>query len=554
MNSGLFFLHLARHWFFSKDLLKRLSALLTIAACTASGVYVRVYLTEWHNAFVETLSQYDRAGFFFQLKIFFPIVFVMMFVQALSAYLTAHLGFEWRAHTVRMLQHLWLKNANYYRLSHRHDIDHPDQRLAQDTLIITGASLKLILLFSEKLMTLFAFSYMLWIQSKLLTLSIGAHEYHVPGLLLWIVLIYCALGTSLAMLTGRKIVPLTIEQEKNEASFRYYLIRLIENAQSAAMRRGEAYEARILNQSFAAIEQNFYRLLIEMIKLDTYTQGYITLNAFVPLLLVGPYYFKKLITLGLLMQIKDVFLQVYDALSQLVFNYQEILRTHAALKRVHGFYESVSCVAHDFPFEHHDELKTHNLSILHPNGKTLCTLPDLCIRPGERVWIRGPSGLGKSSFLKTLAGLHPHYRGQLTIPKDAVYLPSGLYLPIGSLRDALSYPHPTPTEKADHIIETLGLAHLRPLLDQEDYHHHLSMGEQQRVALASVLNLDNPSCIFLDEPTSHLNPELKTLALESLFSAHPHAMIIVVSHDAYPPDCFDHIIDLTPADPREDEL
>ncbi|EPN22910.1 ABC transporter ATP-binding protein, partial [Pseudomonas syringae pv. actinidiae ICMP 18804] len=65
---------------------------------------------------------------------------------------------------------------------------------------------------------------------------------------------------------------------------------------------------------------------------------------------------------------------------------------------------------------------------------------------GERVMLSGRSGSGKSSLLRALGGLWPHGSGQIRLPAEPIlFLPQRPYLPIGTLREAMSYP-----QSADH--------------------------------------------------------------------------------------------------------
>ena len=87
--------------------------------------------------------------------------------------------------------------------------------------------------------------------------------------------------------------------------------------------------------------------------------------------------------------------------------------------------------------------------------------------------LRGPSGSGKTTLFRVLAGLWPFGRGRVGLPKDArvLFLPQKPYLPIGTLREVLSYPE-TPehyTEEAcREVLEACGLGHLVPRLDETD--------------------------------------------------------------------------------------
>ena len=87
-----------------------------------------------------------------------------------------------------------------------------------------------------------------------------------------------------------------------------------------------------------------------------------------------------------------------------------------------------------------------------PNGTLLLKDVDLTIRQGESVLLRGPSGSGKTTLFRVLAGLWPFGKGRIGQPRDArvLFLPQKPYLPIGTLREVLSYPE-APDRYTDEV-------------------------------------------------------------------------------------------------------
>ena len=65
------------------------------------------------------------------------------------------------------------------------------------------------------------------------------------------------------------------------------------------------------------------------------------------------------------------------------------------------------------------------------------------INAGEHLMITGPNGSGKTSIMRVLAGIWPHFKGEITKPieKDVFYIPQRPYLAVGTLRDQVIYPH-----------------------------------------------------------------------------------------------------------------
>jgi ABC superfamily ATP binding cassette transporter len=113
-----------------------------------------------------------------------------------------------------------------------------------------------------------------------------------------------------------------------------------------------------------------------------------------------------------------------------------------------------------------------------------------------------------------------------------LFLPQHPYLPLGTLRRALSYPctaAASDTEMA-RVLAQVGLPHLAPRLsDTDDWSRILSLGEQQRLAFARIL-LIRPDWIFLDEATSALDEPRERALYELLRQELPASGIISVGH------------------------
>jgi putative ATP-binding cassette transporter len=170
-----------------------------------------------------------------------------------------------------------------------------------------------------------------------------------------------------------------------------------------------------------------------------------------------------------------------------------------------------------------------------PQGSTLLTRTTLELKPGEDTLVTGPSGAGKSTFFRALSGIWPYWKGRIRVPRGArlLFLPQKPYLPIGTLKRAVSYPD-DPSQHSDEsaraTLTEVGLGHLADKLERnENWAQVLSGGEQQRLAFARAL-LTKPDWLFLDEATASLPEENQERLYRLLKTRLPGTTLVSIGH------------------------
>jgi energy-coupling factor transporter ATP-binding protein EcfA2 len=143
--------------------------------------------------------------------------------------------------------------------------------------------------------------------------------------------------------------------------------------------------------------------------------------------------------------------------------------------------------------------------------KTICDVPELDVRRGERVAVTGANGSGKTTLLRVLSGLETEFTGQCTVDvpvRQRVYVHQSPYLFRGSVLFNATYglaARSVPRSQRDSLarrwLGTLGIEHL--------VHRrcaHLSGGERRRLALARAFAI-GAELLLLDEPLADLDQE-----------------------------------------------
>jgi putative ATP-binding cassette transporter len=174
-------------------------------------------------------------------------------------------------------------------------------------------------------------------------------------------------------------------------------------------------------------------------------------------------------------------------------------------------------------------------------------------RRGERTLLAGPSGSGKSTLFRAIAGIWPFGEGQVAIPEGSsvMLLPQRPYIPIGTLRDAVTYPGERNAYDDAAIREALKTAKLPQLVDLLDderaWGQTLSLGEQQRLAVARAL-LAKPDWLFLDEATAALDEPTEAEIYGVIREHLPASTVISIGHRSTLNAFHDRRIDMTRQD------
>jgi putative ATP-binding cassette transporter len=544
----------------SEEKWSAIGLLAAIIALNLFTVWLNVRFNYWNNDFYNALQQYDWSEFWRQFAIFGVLALSFIIVGVYSSYLRGILHIRWRRWLTERFLRDWLEDRSYYRMQlNQATTDNPDQRISEDLNRFATASLALSLGLLSAFVTLVSFLSILWTLSGALTIPLGGdRSIDIPGYMVLAALIYAVVGTMLTRWIGHPLIRLNFDQQRYEADFRFSLVRLRENAENVAFYGGEPREFDTFQSRFAQVVANWWGIIKRRKKLTWFTYGYDQVAIVFPFLVAAPRYFDKVIQLGGLMQIASAFRQVQESLSFIISSYTEIAEYQAVVQRLAGFREKMNEITAERrapqPIEIERggigvEIETLDLNL--PDGGVLRHDIALSATPARPLLITGPSGVGKSTLLRAIAGLWPFGRGRIRVADGgSLFLPQRPYLPLGTLADALVYPHATAAVLRESLVEALravGLPQLAERLDEEgNWAQRLSIGEQQRVAFARVL-LARPDIVFLDEATSALDEAAEMSLYRLLREAPWRPTIVSVGHHATLRRFHETVVDLAPS-------
>ncbi|MDR9750147.1 ABC transporter ATP-binding protein/permease [Pseudomonas sp. SZMC_28357] len=513
---------------------KAWTLLIAVIALSLFSVAISVWINSWYKDFYNALQKKDEAAFWQLILYFGGIATVAILGAVYRLYLTQMLTIRWRAWLTEQHFARWLGNKNYYQLEQGGYTDNPDQRISEDLNTFTSNTLGLGLGLIRNVVSLVSFSIILWGVSG----SIEVFGFTIPGYMFWCALVYAAVGSWLTHLIGRRLIGLNNNQQRFEADLRFSMVRVRENAESIALYNGEPNENRRLSNRFGLVWHNFWDIMRVSKRLTFFTSGYGQIAIIFPFIVAAPRYFTGKIELGELMQINSAFGNVQENFSWFITAYSDLAAWRATCDRLLSFRQAMDDneqrpAAIDVQNQG-NELNVHNLGLDLAGGRHLLANANMTVEPGERVMLSGRSGSGKSTLLRAMGHLWPRGHGNIRLPAARyLFLPQKPYLPIGTLRDALSYPQTGdtyPDERYAQVLETCRLPHLVARLDEADHWQRmLSPGEQQRLAFARAL-LFAPQWLYMDEATSAMDEEDEATLYQALIDELPGLSIVSVGH------------------------
>jgi vitamin B12/bleomycin/antimicrobial peptide transport system ATP-binding/permease protein len=516
-------------------------------------VAVSVRINFFSRAWFDAIQNGNEHAFWDQLLLVFtPYAFVYVAMTVIEFFVQQMLVIRWRTWLTDHFVSRWLTSHNHYRISLVSGrTDNPDQRISEDIFrFINGGSdgsnasyglYDFSILLISTATTLVSFSIVLWTLSESFTLP--GTNIVFPGFLFWVALIYAAAGTLITHLIGRRLIRLFFQRQHMEADFRFSLARLREYTEQVALLNGEDAERTILGGRFSALVANYIAVIFRRMRLAAFTSMFGQVSPIIPYIFTAPFYFARKIQLGTMFQTAQAFGQVSNSLTIFVSYYTNLAAFKSVVDRLNSFdaaIDEAQVLAGAGPAPvaapaGASGIELEDVDLLLPDGRSIVKAKHLQLRGGESVALSGPSGSGKSTFLRALSGIWPFGAGRISKPAgtNIMVVPPKPYVPIGTLRAAVTYPAVAGTYRDEDIRAALVDAHLGGLageLDREDaWGQRLSSGEQQRLALARAL-LKRPDWLLLDEATSAVEEKLEAELYAMLARRLPKTTIFSIGH------------------------
>ena len=517
-----------------KRSIKPLLFFVLIVTLTLFSVRLSLVHSTWYNNMYTALQEFNQTVFWEQMILFCFIAGFSVAAALISYYLNQRFSINWIEWLNTELLEKWMDKRAYYKSQYMgNNLDNPDQRIQQDIQSYVKTTLSLSTGVIDAVTSMISYTILLWGLAGPMTL-LGIE---IPRAMVYLVFAYVIFTTLIAFWLGKSLIRLNFANEKLNANYRYSLIRVKEYAESIAFYAGEKVEKSRLYKQFRAVIDNMWDIVFRALKFSGFNLVVSQISVVFPLLIQVGRYFEKQIKLGDLMQTLQVFGKLHSNLSFFRNTYDSFAEYKATLDRLTGFHYSVEAAQKQSKTDitdHPTDVIFQHLSVKSPMGKILIKDLNLTLTQGNSLLIQGQSGVGKTTLLRTIAGLWSYAEGKIFCPQhNTLFLSQRPYLPQGNLLTALYYPDTTENvdlAKITRILERVQLAHLQDRLEQEqDWSRILSLGEQQRLAFARLL-LHKPKVAFLDEASASLDEGMEHAMYRLIREELPNTTIISVGH------------------------
>ncbi|MFW9262294.1 ABC transporter ATP-binding protein/permease [Nostoc sp. CALU 546] len=473
--------------------------IIALVGVTAFNTFISNYLV---NVIIE---EKDATKFIQTLSIYGVSLICVTFLVGFSKFLRKRIALDWYEWLNNRILSKYLSNRAYYRINFKSDLDNPDQRLSQEIEPITSNALSFSATLLEKVLEMTTFIIILWSISQLIAV---------------VLLTYTIVGNLIAIYITQELNKINQEELELKAEYNYSLTHVRNHAESIAFFQGENQELNIIQRRFSNLLKNAERKINWERGKEIFNRGYQALIQIFPFLVLGPLYINDEIDFGQVGQASIAAGLFANAMAELINEFGTSGRFSSYAERLAEFSNALEAVTKQpenvstIRILEENHLAFENVTLQTPNYEQVIVEDlSLSVQPGEGLLIVGPSGRGKSSLLRAIAGLWNAGTGRLVRPplEEVLFLPQRPYIILGTLREQLLYPNTSRQMTDAELKEVLQQVNLQNLLSRVDgfdtevpWENILSIGEQQRLAFARLL-VTHPSFTILDEATSALD-------------------------------------------------
>lgn len=466
------------------------------------------------NALVAKNQEAYTPLFWRTVQLLLSLALINVTLQVLGA----RINVAWRRWLTDYLVQRYLDKRTYYDITLREDLDNPDQRIQEEVMPFVQAMSDTPRQLVGQLMQLITGGFIVASVSSSMAIE---------------VVIFAVVQTALTLLMYTPLIRLQFNSTVAEADLRRGLLHVREHAEIVAFYRGEGTEYAQIDRRLRRAVRRQWLVLRYQGCTATIGETLTTIWTMAPFLLIAPLFFQGKIDYGAIamatasaavmmraLTTLSTFIPTLTTMAPGAVRLAQILERFDAMDAERQRPQSDMLACHQG-----DRIELNSVSLCTPGGERQLTRGlDLAVQPGQRMIITGPTGAGKSSVLRSMAGLWQRGSGAITMPptQHCLFLPQRPYMLLADLRAQLLYPRGPEEINDEDLHRILERVQLQDLADRHgglstvrDWSKVLSLGEQQRIGFARVLT-SQAKYVFLDEATSAVDVATERLLYQLL--------------------------------------
>lgn len=536
--------------------------LIGLSFALVARTYLSIYQASINGGTVKAIVNRDFKAFIGSVLFLWLFSIPASTVNSALDYFNKHLSMLFRKRLTEHFNGKYLDKMIYYQICNLDNrIRNPDQRLTQDIEKWSTTLANLYSNFSKPLLDIILFS-------RKLSELVG---WEGPAMMIaW----YFVSGVFIRFITPT-FGKLVAKQQDLEGDFRACHSDLLNHSEEIAFYNGSKWEKKRINTAYDVLHNHigkvmkarFYMGIFDSMitKYGAVLVGYTILGLPVfgrnkeeylkqvaddPSQITRDYIRNSAMLINLAKAIGRVVVSYKEVqnlagYTSLVYELEQVLRDLDQGKYKRNLVNSGEKPKIDMTkkgiFEEGEDIVFTDVPIVSPNGDLLIEAINFKVTQGMNLFITGPNGCGKSSLFRIMGALWPLFGGKVQRPhgESIFYIPQRPYLPTGTLRDQIIYPHNKlqmrkkkyTDKKLKELLKIVKLDSYatkgKGLEEFANWNDVLSGGEKQRIAMARLF-YHKPRFAILDECTSAVS-----LDIEAIMYNHSKELdisLITVSH------------------------